>query len=63
MHIETQLAQSDSRCDEITGAVSAPIYLSATYRHPALGESNGFDYAGSQNPTRQLLEQTLAHME
>jgi cystathionine gamma-synthase/cystathionine beta-lyase len=49
--------------DEETGAISFPIYPSSTYRHPAVGESTGFDYTRSGNPTRQLLEETLADLE
>ena len=49
--------------DEKTGAISFPIYPSATYRHPALGESTGFDYTRSNNPTRAILEEALADLE
>ena len=40
-----------------------PIYQAATFRHPALGESTGFDYSRTGNPTRQALEDTLAVLE
>jgi len=49
--------------DERTGAISFPIYPSATYRHPGVGESTGFDYTRSGNPTRQMLEEGLALLE
>src|SRR5512133_1209210 len=49
--------------DERTGAISFPIYPSATYRHPGVGESTGFDYTRSGNPTRQVLEEGLALLE
>jgi cystathionine gamma-synthase/cystathionine beta-lyase len=49
--------------DEKTGAISFPIYPSATYRHPGVGESTGFDYTRSGNPTRQILEEGLALLE
>jgi len=49
--------------DEKTGAISYPIYPSATYRHPGVGESTGFDYTRSGNPTRQTLEEGLALLE
>jgi len=49
--------------DEKTGAISFPIYPSATYRHPGVGESTGFDYTRSGNPTRQALEEGLALLE
>jgi cystathionine beta-lyase/cystathionine gamma-synthase len=58
--LETRLAQAGSRWDERTGAVSMPVYHSATFRHPALGHSTGFDYSRTANPTRQVLEDVLA---
>lgn len=50
-------------CDSKTGAISTPIYQSATFRHPALGESTGFDYSRTQNPTRKVLEEAIAALE
>jgi cystathionine gamma-synthase/cystathionine beta-lyase len=47
----------------LTGGISFPIYPSATYRHPAVGQSTGYDYTRSNNPTRKILEETLAEME
>mgnify|MGYP000874711823 CR=1 FL=1 len=41
------------------GAVSFPIYQTATFAHPALGQSTGYDYSRVQNPTRQQLEKTV----
>jgi cystathionine beta-lyase/cystathionine gamma-synthase len=61
--IDTTLAQAGSRWDEKTGAISMPVYHSATFRHPALGESTGFDYSRSCNPTRLALEQTMATLD
>ena len=40
-----------------------PVYQTATFRHPALGEGTGFDYSRSGNPTRSALEDTLAEIE
>lgn len=60
---ETRLVQAGTGKDALTGAISFPIYPSATYRHPAVGESTGFDYTRSNNPTRKVLEETLAEME
>ncbi|BEU86738.1 aminotransferase class I/II-fold pyridoxal phosphate-dependent enzyme [Selenomonas sp. TAMA-11512] len=48
---------------DATGAISEPIYLSATYRHPAFRQSTGFDYGRVANPTRQVLEETIAALE
>jgi cystathionine gamma-synthase/cystathionine beta-lyase len=61
--IETVLAQVGSRWDVRTGAVAMPVYQSATFRHPALGHSTGFDYSRTANPTRQALEEALAKLE
>jgi cystathionine gamma-synthase len=49
--------------DPATGAVSVPIYQCATFRHPGLGESTGFDYSRGVNPTRSALEETAAVLE
>ena len=46
-----------------TGAVTVPIYQAATFAHPGLGQSHGYDYSRSQNPTREYLEKTLANLE
>lgn len=61
--LETILAQAGSRWDDKTGAVSMPVYHSSTFRHPGLGQSTGFDYSRTANPTRTVLEQTLAAAE
>lgn len=61
--LESRLVQIGVGRDEGTGAISFPVYPSATYRHPAVGESTGFDYTRSGNPTRQVLEEGLAELE
>lgn len=53
---------SDRKYDN-TGAISVPIFQSATFAHPSVGQSTGFDYSRSQNPTREYLEQTVAKLE
>ncbi|SUU98698.1 Cystathionine gamma-synthase/O-acetylhomoserine (thiol)-lyase [Avibacterium paragallinarum] len=62
-HIETLLAQAGNRTDERTGAVSTPIFLSTAYGHHGIGESTGFDYTRTKNPTRTVLEETIAKLE
>jgi cystathionine gamma-synthase len=49
--------------DPVTGAVSFPIYQTATFRHPGLGLSTGFAYTRQENPTRNELERTIAVLE
>ncbi|WP_018662044.1 methionine biosynthesis PLP-dependent protein [Heyndrickxia acidiproducens] len=60
---ETKLAQIGNRSDQQTGAVNPPVYFSTAYRHEGIGQSTGFDYTRTGNPTRQLLEETIADLE
>jgi cystathionine gamma-synthase len=46
-----------------TGAISFPIYQTATYAHPGVGQSTGYDYSRLQNPTRQQVENVVASLE
>ena len=48
---------------DATGAISQPIYFSATFRHPAFHQSTGYDYGRVANPTRDQLELTVASLE
>jgi cystathionine gamma-synthase len=61
-NIRTQLAQIGNKVDA-TGAISFPVYHSATFAHPELGKSTGFDYSRSGNPTRKVLEDAIAQLE
>jgi cystathionine gamma-synthase len=63
MEQATLLAQAGSRWDVRTGAISMPVYNSATFRHPGLGKSTGYDYSRTTNPTRCVLEELVAQME
>ena len=49
--------------DERTGSISYPLYQSATFAHPAWGESTGYCYSRCGNPTRLELENTIALLE
>ena len=48
---------------DYTGALSQPIYQSATFRHPGFQQSTGYDYSRCGNPTRDNLEETIAALE
>jgi len=48
---------------DTTGAVAVPIFASATFAHPGVGQSTGFDYSRSLNPTNVHLEDTVAALE
>ena len=58
LHLEEEEGRSDNY-----GAVSYPIYQTATYAHPGVGKSMGYDYTRLQNPTREHLEKTVASLE
>lgn len=45
------------------GAISFPIYQTATYAHPEAGQSTGYDYSRLQNPTKEHLEKIVAGLE
>lgn len=45
------------------GAISFPIYQTATYAHMGVGKSTGYDYSRLQNPTREHLEKIVATLE
>lgn len=45
------------------GAVSVPIYQTATFSHPGIGSSTGFDYTRESNPTRKALEDAISSLE
>lgn len=62
-NIETTLVQIGNRTDPRTGAVAMPIILSTAYGRDGLGESTGWDYTRTKNPTRAVLEQGIADLE
>lgn len=45
------------------GALSYPIYQTATFQHPQVGVSSGYDYSRLSNPTRNQLENVVASLE
>lgn len=65
LSIETKCIhlEDEDNCKKHYGAVSFPIYQTATYAHPGAGKSTGFDYSRLQNPTREQLEKTVAALE
>lgn len=56
------LEETEGRTENY-GALSYPIYQTATYAHPGVGRSTGYDYSRLQNPTREQLEKTVASLE
>ncbi|KSU83848.1 cystathionine gamma-synthase [Fictibacillus enclensis] len=60
---ETKLAQIGNRSEDRTGTVNPPVYFSTAYRHTGIGESSGYDYIRTGNPTREVLEKAIADLE
>ena len=58
LHLEEEEGESKHY-----GAISYPIYQTATYAHPGVGQSTGYDYSRLQNPTREHLEKVVASLE
>lgn len=48
---------------ENTGSISFPIYQTATFAHPGVGRSTGYDYTRAQNPTREEVERIVKDLE
>lgn len=63
MDFSTKCVHGSRNNTHTTGAISVPIYQSATYVHPGVGQSTGYDYSRVSNPTRQYLEETIASLE
>ena len=49
--------------DPLTGSVTVPVYQTSTYKHEAIGKHKGYEYSRSDNPTRKMLESTIAALE
>lgn len=65
--IDTKCIHFENEASDCTqthfGSISFPIYQTATFAHPAVGKSTGFDYSRLQNPTREHLEKVVASLE
>ena len=61
LSFETLAVHAGAEPDELTGAVAPPIYQTSTYEQDAVGKPRrGYEYARSQNPTRERLERAVA---
>lgn len=58
LHLEETEGKTDNY-----GALSYPIYQTATYAHAGVGKSTRYDYSRLQNPTREQLEKVVASLE
>src|SRR5262245_32117293 len=61
--LSTKAIHAGNPPDPRTGAVAVPVYQTSTYAQEGLGRHKGYEYARSQNPTREALEENLAALE
>ncbi|RXZ55104.1 PLP-dependent transferase [Senegalimassilia faecalis] len=62
-HADSIAVRGYEGIDARTGSISYPLYQSATFAHPAWGQSTGYCYSRCGNPTRLELENTIALLE
>jgi cystathionine beta-lyase/cystathionine gamma-synthase len=60
---ETKFIHAGSEPDPTTGAIMTPIYQTSTFVQQSPGVHKGYEYARTQNPTRNALESALAVVE
>jgi len=63
MKFETKVIHAGIHPDPSSGAIMTPIFQTSTYVQSAPGVHKGFEYARTQNPTRNVLEANLAALE
>ena len=63
MKFETQVIHAGLQPDPTTGAVMTPIYQTSTYAQDGVGKTRGYEYSRTGNPTRTVLEASLAALE
>ncbi len=63
MKFATKAIHVGQQPDELTGAVTVPLYQTSTYAQEEIGKHKGWEYARTQNPTRSRWEECLAALE
>jgi cystathionine gamma-lyase len=63
MDFETRAIHDGQEPDPATGAVIVPIFQTSTYVQEAAGQTKGYEYSRTGNPTRAALETCLASLE
>ncbi|MCY7410218.1 MAG: cystathionine gamma-synthase [Chitinophagales bacterium] len=63
MKFATKVLHAGIHPDPTTGAIMTPIYQTSTYVQEAPGKHKGYEYARTQNPTRDVLQENLAALE
>src|ERR1043165_9892722 len=63
MKFNTKVLHAGIEPDPSTGAIMTPIFQTSTYVQNAPGDHKGYEYARTQNPTRDALQAALAAIE
>jgi cystathionine gamma-lyase/cystathionine beta-lyase len=63
MRLETIAIHAGDRPDAATGALSVPIYQTSTFVFEDVRKTKGWEYSRMANPTRKVLEDTIAQLE
>ncbi|MBK8846849.1 MAG: cystathionine gamma-synthase [Bacteroidetes bacterium] len=63
MRFNTKTIHAGLEPDPSTGAIMTPIFQTSTYVQEAPGKHKGYEYARTQNPTRDALQKNLAALE
>ena len=61
--LATRAVHAGQAPDPFSGAVMTPIYQTSTYKQDGIGKHKGYEYARTQNPTREALERNVAALE
>jgi cystathionine beta-lyase len=61
--LDTKVIHAGVTPDPTTGAIMTPIYQTSTYVQASPGDHKGYEYARTQNPTRDALQASLAAIE
>src|SRR6185312_274489 len=61
--LDTKLIHAGVAPDPTTGAIMTPIFQTSTYVQASPGNHKGYEYARTQNPTRDALQNALAEIE
>lgn len=63
MKFATKVIHAGIEPNATTGAIMTPIFQTSTYVQDAPGVHKGYEYARTQNPTRDVLQNQLAALE
>lgn len=63
LHPDTLCVHAGVEPEPVTGAIMTPIFQTSTYVQEAPAKHKGYDYSRAGNPTRTVLETSLAALE